>query len=265
MSEQRTWRASSFCAAVLCVLVSIAGLAAIPAGSAAAAPRPAVGTPVGSTHGGKAGGAGHGGGHHGTSSVQAAALPSPAGTSTPASSDQTAGNSGKVPPGHARVSAASVNAHNKHSAATTTLPGGVLEVSSPPASVPAGPFAAPVALPAFVPSPGSLTAIPAATGRPQQQGTGPASPASRPGGTGAHHAAPAPAPLVAVGGLHEPMILSAGGWQGVSLRAATQLRVPIAFGFLVALFVIIQSLVDRRDPKVAAAPRRMHDESIGFE
>lgn len=171
-----------------------------------------------------------------------------------------------MPPGQAKVSAAAVNPHNKHSApATTTVPGVVVGGASPTASVPAG-SAMPGAVPASVPAPGSLTANPSANRQViQRQVVGTASPASRPAGPGPRRSAPAPAPLVAIRGLNEPMILSAGGWHGVSLRAATQLRVPIAFGFLVALFVIIQSLVDRRDPKVAAAPRRMRDESIGFE
>jgi hypothetical protein len=50
----------------------------------------------------------------------------------------------------------------------------------------------------------------------------------------------------------------------VSLRAATQLSVPIAFGLAVALFVIVQALIDRRDPKLSRAPARGDDDSVSF-
>lgn len=62
----------------------------------------------------------------------------------------------------------------------------------------------------------------------------------------------------------EPMILSSGGWQGVSLQAAVDLRVPILFGAAVLLFVLLQALVDRRDPKVSRAPERGDDDTVGF-
>jgi hypothetical protein len=60
------------------------------------------------------------------------------------------------------------------------------------------------------------------------------------------------------------MILAGGGWQGVSLKAATSLRVPIVFGAVVALFVLIQALIDRRDPKLSRAPERGEDDTVGF-
>lgn len=63
---------------------------------------------------------------------------------------------------------------------------------------------------------------------------------------------------------NEPMILASGGWQGVSLQAAVDLRIPILFGAGVLLFVLLQALVDRRDPKVSGAPERGDDDTVGF-
>jgi hypothetical protein len=54
-------------------------------------------------------------------------------------------------------------------------------------------------------------------------------------------------------------------WDGGSLQAATQLSVPIALGGLVIVFMIVQWLIDRRDPKFVEAPARKDDGSIGFE
>ncbi len=69
-----------------------------------------------------------------------------------------------------------------------------------------------------------------------------------------------------VGGVsQEPMELANGGWKGVSLRAATNLKVPILFGVLVALFVLVQALIDRRDPKLSRAPERNDDDTVGFQ
>jgi hypothetical protein len=64
--------------------------------------------------------------------------------------------------------------------------------------------------------------------------------------------------------LDEPVQLATGGWQGVSLQAATNLRIPILFGAAVLLFVLLQALVDRRDPKMSRAPERGEDDSVGF-
>ena len=72
-------------------------------------------------------------------------------------------------------------------------------------------------------------------------------------------------PLAANGVYNEPMVLANGGWKGLSLKAATNLKVPILFGLAVALFVLIQALIDRRDPKVSRAPERGDEETVGFE
>lgn len=80
-------------------------------------------------------------------------------------------------------------------------------------------------------------------------------------------AVPSPAPAAASlpGAIdNEPMILSSGGWQGISLQAAVDLRIPMLFGAAVLLFVLLQALVDRRDPKVSRAPERGDDDTVGF-
>jgi hypothetical protein len=69
-----------------------------------------------------------------------------------------------------------------------------------------------------------------------------------------------------VGGVfNDPMVLARGGWKGLSLQAATNLKVPIVFGVAVALFVLGQALIDRRDPKLSRAPERNVDDTVGFE
>jgi hypothetical protein len=64
--------------------------------------------------------------------------------------------------------------------------------------------------------------------------------------------------------LDEPVQLATAGWQGVSLQAASNLRIPILFGAAVLLFVLLQALVDRRDPKMSHAPERGDDDTVGF-
>ena len=54
-------------------------------------------------------------------------------------------------------------------------------------------------------------------------------------------------------------------WAGGTLEAATRLSVPIALGALVLVFVIVQWLVDWRDPKFVEAPARKEDDSVGFD
>jgi hypothetical protein len=54
-------------------------------------------------------------------------------------------------------------------------------------------------------------------------------------------------------------------WSGGTLQAATRLTVPIALGALLLVFVIVQWLVDWRDPKFVEAPARKDDDSVGFD
>jgi hypothetical protein len=60
------------------------------------------------------------------------------------------------------------------------------------------------------------------------------------------------------------MIGTGGPWQGPSLRTAGGLLVPIIFGAAVAMFLIGQALIDRRDPKLSRAPRSGRDDTVGF-
>ena len=48
-------------------------------------------------------------------------------------------------------------------------------------------------------------------------------------------------------------------------KAATDLKIPIAFAVAVALFLLVQALIDRRDPKLARAPERGDEETVGFK
>ncbi len=63
----------------------------------------------------------------------------------------------------------------------------------------------------------------------------------------------------------EAMVGASGAWKGLSLRAATNLKVPILFGIVVALFVLGQALIDRRDPKMSRAPERNDEDTVGFQ
>jgi hypothetical protein len=69
-----------------------------------------------------------------------------------------------------------------------------------------------------------------------------------------------------IGGYSDvPMELPTGGGPFLSLQIATNLKVPILFGVAVALFVLGQALIDRRDPKMSRAPERNDDDTVGFE
>jgi hypothetical protein len=85
------------------------------------------------------------------------------------------------------------------------------------------------------------------------------------GGSGPKKEATTVTNPAAAGEFNEPMIVAGGGWAGVSLNAATNLRVPIAFALAVALFILVQALIDRRDPKLSRAPERGDDDSAQFE
>ncbi len=61
-----------------------------------------------------------------------------------------------------------------------------------------------------------------------------------------------------------PTVEASGAGSGPSLSTATDLRVPIAFGTLVSLFLLAQYGLGRRDPRLADAPARGDDDSIPF-
>jgi hypothetical protein len=62
-----------------------------------------------------------------------------------------------------------------------------------------------------------------------------------------------------------PLDFLGTGWAGESLQAATRLKVPIALLLAVGLFFLVQSLIDRRDPKVSRAPEHPRDDSVEFK
>lgn len=55
-----------------------------------------------------------------------------------------------------------------------------------------------------------------------------------------------------------------GGWAQDSLQATARLRLPLGFLLAAAVFVLVQGLIDRRDPKVVRAPEHQSDDSVGF-
>jgi hypothetical protein len=61
-------------------------------------------------------------------------------------------------------------------------------------------------------------------------------------------------------------VIAPGGlWSGGPLQAAIILSVPTAVGVLVIAFIVLQWLVDRRDPTLVEAPVRRDHDSVGFE
>lgn len=54
-------------------------------------------------------------------------------------------------------------------------------------------------------------------------------------------------------------------WSGGALNVGTILSVPLALGGLGVAFVVVQWLIDRRDPKFVDAPAREEDDSVGFD
>lgn len=55
------------------------------------------------------------------------------------------------------------------------------------------------------------------------------------------------------------------GWAGETIQDSAKLKVPLTLLAAMALFVLVQSLIDRRDPKVSQAPERQGEDSVGFE
>jgi len=62
-----------------------------------------------------------------------------------------------------------------------------------------------------------------------------------------------------------PMVAANGDNPFQPLQAATDLKVPILFGVVVALFILGQALIDRRDPKMSRAPERNDEDTVGFQ
>ena len=198
-----------------------------------------------------------------SSTVQAQSSTAPEGSSSSTSSSQ--------PPGHSKTSGGvhAASLEPDPGSSTVSIPGNcqspqcqaVEATLAQLAGSPPGPSAQTPTSSTTVPSAGRNTVVPGrvlASSRPR-----PAVRGANPTTNKPSLAPPAPTstgPSV----LDEPMQLATGGWQGISLQAATSLRIPILFGAAVLLFVLLQALVDRRDPKMTRAPERGEDDSMGF-
>ena len=63
----------------------------------------------------------------------------------------------------------------------------------------------------------------------------------------------------------EQVVLSQDAWTRLSLRAGTRIELPLLFLVGVGLFILVQALIDRRDPKVSHAPEHHLDNAVLFE
>jgi len=198
----------------------------------------------------------HPGARHG---VHAAAAPdfaraAPRRPAAPAAA-RPARPSPHTPPGQTRVGARTAPGP-AHPHVAPATPGPAHPHGAPPAPGPAHLHGAPPAPP---PAPArailTLATLPPYY-LPPPTGTPSAVPAQPPAG-GTERAVPPERIL-------EPMVEAGGPWKGPSLKAASGLTIPIAFGFAVGLFLVLQALIDRRDPKVARAPERSRDDTVGF-
>ena len=84
------------------------------------------------------------------------------------------------------------------------------------------------------------------------------------GSPGPSTSSPGPALVLPPDPFHLPFFLPRG-WEGDTLQAATKLKVPLALLAAMAVFALVQALVDRRDPKLSEAPERPGEDSVGFE
>ena len=97
---------------------------------------------------------------------------------------------------------------------------------------------------------------------------GPVTNAARTQAPLAHPGTAGPPSAVPLGerGIGGSGVVPGGGvWHGASLQADTSLSVPLALGGVVLVFIVVQWLIDRRDPKFVEAPARKDDDSIGFD
>lgn len=172
---------------------------------------------------------------NGTGNFDANQGKSRAHTTHPASSTSSSG------PGEKNQSTPSV------SAPTTPAPVNLLLVASVPATVdnpPQSSFVLPL-----------RSAAPVLPARPA-----PAGPAPTPG------LEPAPVlPDIGRRFFSLPGNILHDGWANQSLKAATRQKFPIAFLAVAAVFFLIQTLVDRRDPKLSDAPEHQGEDSLEFE
>jgi hypothetical protein len=63
----------------------------------------------------------------------------------------------------------------------------------------------------------------------------------------------------------QPVIALGQGWAGGTLAADITITVPVALGGAALVFIVLQWLIDRRDPKYVEAPARKDEDSVGFD
>ncbi len=62
-----------------------------------------------------------------------------------------------------------------------------------------------------------------------------------------------------------PAVAPTAGVTGGPLQTSTLLSAPLALGGLIVLYMVVQRLLGRRDPKIVDAPVSRDDDSVGFE
>lgn len=73
------------------------------------------------------------------------------------------------------------------------------------------------------------------------------------------------AAVVAPAAAREEQQASADTGDNGAVPIARDLGFPLALAALVSAFVMVQGRLDRRDPKLAAAPISVHDDLLAFE
>ena len=73
-----------------------------------------------------------------------------------------------------------------------------------------------------------------------------------------------PLPSIGLNPFHLPFGLPRG-WADDTFAESAKLKVPLALLAAMAVFVLAQSLIDRRDPKLSRAPERQGEDSVGFQ
>jgi hypothetical protein len=217
--------------------------------------------------------AGHGNGnpHNQTATAPAQSSTAPAGSSTAPAGSTPSSSSSSPSPGHSRTSSGvhAASLQPESVSGDVSIPGNCQSPQCQTVEATLASLAGSPAAPSAQAPPSSTsvpTTVPARVGPSRVLASTPHRPTVRAASHLPNQPSLAPPASVSSGPsvLDEPIQLATGGWQGISLQAATSLRIPILFGAAVLLFVLLQALVDRRDPKMTRAPERGEDDSVGF-
>ena len=120
------------------------------------------------------------------------------------------------------------------------------------------------------PAPAPAPKVPAQPARSQVLASRPVPAVSPPAPLPApHHTRHATLNSAPLGPLVSPLVTAGGALKFMSLQAATNLPVPAAlialFVVAAALFMVFQAVAGGRDPKLARAPVRSDEGSVGFD